>query len=128
MHNIFHVGEFMYIEKRSSGTYYKCTFSVIDYEKSTAAVRMLSWYVSHLNRQLDNSRYTFFLTHTECVLELNIKNGEWKNINLRNCILARADKIIRSVKKDMKMLSKGTIPEKIKTVFTEEVESIRLEW
>lgn len=118
----------MDIEKRSSGVYYKCIFHLTEYEAAAAAVRTLRWYLSYLNRQLDPSRYSFFLTHTECLLQVKIKEKEWTDINFREQIFARADEIIGDTKKEIEMLSKGIVPEKIKSAFQKEVEDISKEW
>ena len=118
----------MHIERRNNGISYQCIFPVITYEASQAAIRTLRWYVSHLNRQLDHARYTFLLTHTECLLVVNIKGGEWRDIHLRERILHRGEEEAERVKQDMYLLSLGRIPGKISAFFSEEVEDIRREW
>lgn len=118
----------MYTQRHQNGISYHCIFPIVDYTPSRAAVRTLGWYVAHLNRQLDPSRYAFILTHTECLLTVNIKKSEWMDRNLREMILHRAGEEVEKVKQDMYLLSIGSIPDKISVIFSEEVEGIRREW
>lgn len=118
----------MYIERCDRGISYQCIFPLIDYEPSRAAVRTLRWYISHLNRQLDSSRYVFLLTHTECLLAVTIRKGEWRDIHLREMILHRGREEAKRVRENLSMLAGGSIPGKIYGLFSEEVEGIQREW
>ena len=115
------------VEERSGGTYFKYVFEVLSYDVHTAALRTMRWYTQYLNKKLDINRYSYNLTHKECIFSARINQSEMAP-DYKESILLKARSEIAGSKKNLELLSVGIVPDEIKKIASEEFEDISCEW
>lgn len=115
------------IEERSGGIYFKYVFEVLSYDVHTAALRTMRWYTQYLNKKIDINRYSYYLTHKECIFSARINQSEMDQ-SYKESIILKAEKEIACSKKNLELLSVGIVPDEIKKIVSEEFEDISCEW
>lgn len=116
-----------HVEERSGGIYFKYVFEVLSYDVHTAALRTMRWYTQYLNKKLDINRYSYNLTHKECIFSARINQSEM-DPDYKESILLKARSEIAGSKKNLELLSVGIVPDEIKKIASEEFEDISCEW
>ncbi len=118
----------MHIEKRDGGIYLRFLIHITDFDLYLSAVHTLEWYIDYLNKQLDTNRYSFIMTHRECLLSIKITKTEAESSKLKKQILNKADFEIERSKPLLVSLANGIVPDIIKQYANNQFNSILSEW
>lgn len=118
----------MHIEKREGGIYFKFLIHIMDFDPYLSAVYTLEWYIDYLNKKLDTDRYSFILTHNECLFSIKLTEAETKCCRHKEHFLNKANYEIEKAKPLLISLSNGKIPDIIRKYANKQFNSMLSEW